>query len=209
MDDARCQAADSIASEPSLRRPGDGPYNRAMNVLRSVTVALALPLFALAAAQNSPKAAPAQRPQGFKAEFLSNLDDVQSKILRLAEAIPAEKYTWRPSPDVRSISEVFMHIAGSNYFLATFIGAEAPQTNGDAEKRVTRKAEVIAELKKSFDHLRAAVNASGDLETPVKMFGTQTTHRGVLVTILSHLHEHLGQSVAYARMNGVVPPWSM
>ena len=80
--------------------------------------------------------------------------------------------------------------------------------NGDIEKVITKKADVIAELKRSFEHLRNAVNATSDLEKPVKMFGTQTTHRGVLVTVLSHLHEHLGQSVAYARINGVVPPWS-
>ena len=101
-----------------------------------------------------------------------------------------------------------MHIAGGNYFLATFLGVDPPKMNGDIEKNVTKKADVIAELKRSFEHLRSAVNATSDLEKPVKMFGTPTTHRGVLVTILSHLHEHLGQSVAYARMNGVVPPWS-
>jgi hypothetical protein len=101
-----------------------------------------------------------------------------------------------------------MHIAGGNYFLTSFLGAEAPKMNGDIEKTITKKDDVIAELKRSFDHLRNAANAASDLEKPVKMFGTQTTYRGVLVTILSHLHEHLGQSVAYARINGVVPPWS-
>ncbi len=67
---------------------------------------------------------------------------------------------------------------------------------------------MIAELKRSFEHLRAAASSTEDLEKPVKMFGSPTTHRGVLITMLSHLHEHLGQSIAYARMNGVVPPWS-
>jgi len=195
-----------------------------MRFLRPFILILALPSVALAAsqprvakpaaAQNAAK--PASKPQpsraaapaGFKAEFFVNLDDAQEKIMDLAESVPADKYGWRPGPDVRSISEVFMHIAGGNYFLSTFLGAEAPKMNGDMEKSVTRKADVIAELKRSFEHLRNAVNAVGDLEKPVKMFGTQTTHRGVLVTMLSHLHEHLGQSIAYARMNGVVPPWS-
>ncbi len=167
--------------------------------------ALAVPVLAHARTQTAP---PPPKPQGFKAEFLTNLDDVQEKILDLAESVPAEKYSWRPGPGVRSTSEVFMHIAGGNYFLSTFLGAEAPKMNGDMEKIVTKKADVIAELKRSFEHLRIAVNATNDFEKPVKLFGTQTTHRGVLVTILSHLHEHLGQSVAYARMNGVVPPWS-
>jgi len=169
---------------------------------------LALALFALprpllAAPQPKPK------PQGFRDEFTMNLDDVQDKIMALAESTPPEKYAWRPASDVRSISEVYMHIAGGNYFLSTFIGVPAPKfAGGDIEKTVTAKAEVIAELRKSFDHLRKAVNKVKDFEKPVNLFGKPTTQRAVLVTMLSHLHEHLGQSIAYARMNGVVPPWS-
>jgi uncharacterized damage-inducible protein DinB len=109
---------------------------------------------------------------------------------------------------LRSISEVYMHIAGGNYFLATFLGVDPPKMNPDLEKKVTKKADVLAELRKSFEHLRNAANGVSDLEKPVKMFGNNTSHRGVLVTMLNHLHEHLGQSIAYARMNGVVPPWS-
>jgi len=146
--------------------------------------------------------------QGFQAEFLANLDEVEEKILDLAQSTPADRFGWRPAPGVRSISEVYVHIAGGNYFLASFLGFDAPKINGDLEKSVTRKAEVVSELRKSFDHLRAAAAATTDLEKPVKMFGNQTSNRGVLMTILSHLHEHLGQSIAYARMNGVVPPWS-
>jgi uncharacterized damage-inducible protein DinB len=188
-----------------------------MKFLSSLTIALALPAFAFAAqnttkpaakAPNAAKPPAVAKENGFKAEFFTNLDDAQEKILDLASSIPAEKYGWRPAPEVRSISEVFMHIAGGNYFLTSFVGAEAPKMNGDIEKTITKKDDVIAELKRSFDHLRNAAHAASDLEKPVKMFGTQTTYRGVLVTILSHLHEHLGQSVAYARMNGVVPPWS-
>jgi uncharacterized damage-inducible protein DinB len=195
-----------------------------MKLIRLLAVALAVPSLAFAA-QNTPRAAAGKaqvgakaqatpksqtpaKDQGFKAEFLANLDDVQEKTIDLAESMPAEKYGWRPGPEVRSVSEVFMHIAGGNYFLTTFLGIEPPKMNGDMEKIVTKKEDVIAELKRSFDHLRNALNATTDLEKPVKMLGMQTTHRGVLVTILSHLHEHLGQSVAYARMNGVVPPWS-
>jgi uncharacterized damage-inducible protein DinB len=180
-----------------------------MTVLRSLVLLLVLPSLAFAKNQNTAKAAPATpKPTGFRAEFLANLDDVQSKILELAESVPADKYSWRPGSGVRSISEVYMHIAGGNYFLASFLGVDAPKQNGDIEKTITKKADVVAELRRSFDHLRSAANGSSDLEKPVKMFGQQTTHRGVLVTTLSHLHEHLGQSVAYARMNGVVPPWS-
>lgn len=184
-----------------------------MNVPRPLITAvvlssvLALPAFAAAQNAARPKNNAASA-RGFQAEFLANLDEVESKVLELAESTPAEKYSWRPASDVRSISEVYMHIAGGNYFLCSFLGVERPKTNGDIEKTITKKADVIAELRRSFEHVRAAALATSDLEKPVKMFGNATTHRGVLTTILNHLHEHLGQSIAYARMNGVVPPWS-
>lgn len=179
-----------------------------MKSFRIVVLLLAVPLFASARGpqQNAPR--PAAPMTGFKAEFFANLDEVQDKILELAEGTPADKYTWRPAPDVRSVSEVYMHIAGSNYILATFLGTQPPKRTEDMEKKITRKAEVVAELKASFEHLRSAAARTEDLEKQVKMFGGSTSHRGVMITILSHLHEHLGQSIAYGRMNGVVPPWS-
>ena len=179
-----------------------------MKSFRIVVLALTVPLLAYAKGpqQNAAKLAPPLT--GFRAEFFANLDEVEEKILDLAESTPADKFTWRPAPDVRSVSEVYMHIAGGNYFLTTFLGVTPPKRTSDLEKTVTRKADVIAELKRSFEHLRAAARATEDLEKQVKMFGSPSTHRGVMVTILSHLHEHLGQSIAYGRMNGVVPPWS-
>src|SRR4051812_20935395 len=87
-------------------------------------VAAAAPAFARV--QPIAGKAAAAKPVGFRAEFVADLDDVQDKITELATSIPAEKYTWRPAPGVRSISEVFMHIAGSNYFLATFVGQQPP-----------------------------------------------------------------------------------
>lgn len=180
-----------------------------MKVLRSlVLLALVVPTLAHAA-QNPPRAQNnGNKPTGFKAEFLANLDDVESKIMELAESTPADKYSWRPGTGVRSISEVYMHVAGGNYFLATFLGVAAPKRNGDIEKTITKKADVVAELRRSFDHVRQAAINANDLDKSVKMFGNTTSHRGVLITVLNHLHEHLGQSIAYARMNGVVPPWS-
>jgi uncharacterized damage-inducible protein DinB len=174
--------------------------------MKRIFLILLLLLPVAAPAQNTTR--PAPKPSGFKAEFFVNLDDLEEKYLSLAEETPANKFTWRPGKDIRSISEVYMHIAGSNYFIPTFLGAEARRGNSDLEKTVTRKADVILELRRSFDHLRAAANNAGDLDAPVKLFGNQTTRRGVLMTILNHLHEHLGQQIAYARMNGVVPPWS-
>ena len=152
----------------------------------------------------------AAKPTGFRAEFLTDLDDVQKKIVDLAAAVPAEKYAWRPGEGVRSVSEVYMHIAGGNYFLLTFIGVKPPAAMPQDIEKITDKQQVLAELRKSFDYLRTTINNTpdADLEKSVNMFGQSTTERAVFVTILSHLHEHLGQSIAYARMNGIVPPWS-
>ena len=170
-----------------------------------ILIAVALPA---AAMHHTARPAPPKVQTGFRAEFVAQLDEVEKKIVGLAEATPADKFGWRPAGDIRSISEVYMHIAGWNYFLSTFLGARAPAHADDFEKTITKKAEVVAELRKSFDHLRKAVANAKDLDKSVKMMGTTTTQRGVMLTMLNHLHEHLGQSIAYARMNGVVPPWS-
>jgi uncharacterized damage-inducible protein DinB len=154
----------------------------------------------------------ARRPRitGYRAEVLANLDEVQDKIMQLAQAIPAAKYSWRPAKGVRSVSEVFMHIAGGNYFLSTFLGRKPPADLPKDLEKVTDKQKVVTELRRSFDYLRNVIAAEPDanLEKTVKMFGSTATHRAVLMTMLNHLHEHLGQSIAYARMNNVVPPWS-
>ena len=148
---------------------------------------------------------------GLRADVIWQLTDVEKKLVALAEAMPQEKYGWRPGAGVRSVSEVYMHIAGGNYFLPTFLGAKMPEgITRDMEKTVTEKAKVIEAMKKSFDHARKAVEATpdSDLDKKVKFFGQEPSERMMLVVLVSHGHEHLGQSIAYARMNGIVPPWS-
>ncbi len=182
-----------------------------MRALIIPLLSLAITLPALARQQQTfTKPAPPQRPNGFRGEFLADLDEVQDKIQRLAAAMPAEKYGWRPAPGIRSVSEVYMHIAGGNYFLATFVGQQPPSDIPKNLEKITDKQTVLAELRRSFEHLRRVIanESDADLEKTSNMFGKTTTHRYVFTTILNHLHEHLGQSIAYARMNGVVPPWS-
>ena len=147
---------------------------------------------------------------GFRADFLHDLDEVQKKIVDLAEAVPADKYDWRPAPGVRSISEVYMHIAGGNYVLASFVGMKPPGYDTRSLEAITEKPRVLEELKKSFANLRAAAlnTSDADLDKTVKMFGNDITERAAFLNALTHLHEHLGQSIAYARVNGVVPPWT-
>ena len=158
-----------------------------------------------------PAAAPAAPTSGFRADFLTQFDDVSKKIVDLAEAVPADKYGWRPAPGVRSISEVYMHIVGGNSYIPSFIGVKPMEgIERGMEKSVTEKARVVELLKKSMAHARAAVLATpdADLDKKVKIFGGESSERGVIMIIGNHLHEHLGQSIAYARSNGIAPPWS-
>jgi uncharacterized damage-inducible protein DinB len=132
--------------------------------------------------------------------YVSNLKGVQDKFLSLAEAIPADKYGWRPGEGVRSVSEVFMHIASSNYALGGRLGGpQAPADAREWEKTVTAKADVIAKMKESFAALSGTLG-SADLN--------QGNAARTALMVVSHAHEHLGQMIAYARANGVVPPWS-
>ena len=144
-------------------------------------------------------------------DIVNELTAVEKKIVSLAEALPADKFAWRPADGVRSVSEVYMHVVGANYMLPTMLGAKMPAgITRDMEKTVTEKAKVIEALKNSFEHARKAVAAvpDADLEKQVKFFGRDKAEREVLMILATHAHEHLGQSIAYARMNGVAPPWS-
>ena len=137
---------------------------------------------------------------------------VSKQLIALAEAIPAEKYSWRPAPGVRSVSEVFMHIAIANFWLLSVTGPKMPAeiTSEKLEKTVTKKADVISWLKRSLDAVKTARAQlkPGDLERKVKIEGKEVTVDGMYLRIIVHDNEHMGQLIAYARMNGIVPPWS-
>jgi uncharacterized damage-inducible protein DinB len=131
---------------------------------------------------------------------------------REVSAVPAEKYPWRPGEGVRSFSEVFLHVAAANYNLPKLIGTPPPdgfRVQG-YDKSITDKAKVIEAMKDSFTHLRQAVinMPDADLEKQLDWFGGKNTERGILLFVMRHMAEHLGQSIAYARVNGIVPPWA-
>jgi uncharacterized damage-inducible protein DinB len=130
------------------------------------------------------------------------------QIITLAEAIPAEKFGWRPAPGVRSVSEVLMHTAAGNYFFLRAMGVKAGEDlPKNPEKSVTAKADVVRWLKASFEAVQQNY-PNIDRQKAVKFLGRDATCEGVLLRALAHANEHLGQMIAYARMNGVVPPWS-
>lgn len=188
------------------------------NACRTLAAALLLavlfvPLAVQGQAAAAPAAAPAvAAPAGIQADLLASIKDAEDKLLALAEATPAEKFTWRPAEGVRSTGEVFAHVAGANYFLPTFWGVKLPADVDPRtfEKSAGDKAGTIAHLRQSFEHARAAISqaAAADLDKGVDLFGRKSTQRGAMLVVASHAHEHLGQAIAYARVNGIVPPWS-
>ena len=184
-------------------------------------LAVAAPAPAALAAEDSPPAAAAEEsaPPTFLGDYLAEVDRVREQILALAGAMPQEVYTWRPAEGVRSTSEVYLHIAFANYMLPAVAGYAPPADLADQlgidkiqawDTATTDKAAVAERLSRAFDHLRSTVEgvAEADLDAKVEFFGQMWTKRQLLLVVLGHLHEHLGQAIAYARMNGVVPPWS-
>jgi len=149
---------------------------------------------------------------GYRSEVLAEVMVQEDKFTRLAEAIPADKFAWRPTPDVRSFAEVFLHVSAANYNLYKLVGTPPP-TGLDIkglEKSTTEKEKVIATLKDSFAHAKTAIKAmpDADLEKSMDWFGGKNTERGILLFIVRHAAEHLGQSIAYARFARIVPPWT-
>jgi uncharacterized damage-inducible protein DinB len=146
--------------------------------------------------------------QGYDGEW----GHVSRQLIALAEATPADKFAWRPAPGIRSVSEVYMHIAMANFYLLSVTGPKMPADlkSADLEKTVTAKADVIDWLKRSLDAVKVAhaVVRPDDLQRKVKVNGVDATVDGMYLRIIVHANEHMGQLIAYARMSGVVPPWS-
>lgn len=159
----------------------------------------------------APAAAPATAP-GVPTLAAHQLAGAEKELLALAEAVPAEKYSWRPGTGVRSVGEVYMHVASANYFLPTFWGVKIPEGIDPRtfEKDGGDKAKTVATLKASFEYLHQAIDklSDADLGKPVDFFGRKAQVADIVLGAASHAHEHLGQSIAYARSIGVTPPWS-
>jgi uncharacterized damage-inducible protein DinB len=189
-------------------------WHKPVSPRRAVPLACAALALSLAA-----PAAQAQQPAtDLHAELIAGIDRLESQYLGLAEAMTG-RYDWRPGEGVRSVSEVFMHVAGANYLFGAIVGVDVPADLPGAPDlwamlgavdEVTVEAAVRDALRRSFAHARAtgASIRPQDLDGTADLFGTPATRRATLLMLVTHMHEHLGQSIAYARMNGVAPPWS-
>ena len=193
-----------------LKLPTTCPLLHPLNRLhmRSRTLAIA---FALVVAAPVPA-------QSFMAEMHRDVNEVQRKMLDLAKAMPEASYSWKAGA-ARTVGEVFLHVASDNYLIPIMMGKPAPaatgitadyQTAGVYEKRKLTKAQIVAELEASFTHLHQAMALTTDanVSETIKFFGQDWTRMRAMVLTVTHLHEHLGQAIAYARANDVVPPWS-
>lgn len=148
-----------------------------------------------------------------KAQALLDLENVQKKMVSLANAVPADKMNWRPAPDARSFAEVLLHVAGERYGILSLMGAEKPEGfNGKTfEKSTTDPAQIVAELNKSWEFAQKTINGMTNAEFAklLPKLGPQANAGDVVYILVADAHEHLGQSIAYARVNGVTPPWTI
>ena len=150
-------------------------------------------------------------PEGIWQGYEGEWKHVTSQLVALAEATPEDKFTWRPAKGVRSTSEVYMHIVLANFYLLSVTGPKMPDDlKENMDKTVTAKVDVIKWLKRSLEAVRTA-HASvtpADLQRKVHIADRDAIVDGMYLRIIVHANEHMGQLVAYARMTGVVPPWS-
>lgn len=163
--------------------------------------------------------APAAAQASLMGDMHRDVNEVQKKFIDLANAIPESAFSWRPSAAARSVQETLLHVASDNYLIPIAMGAPAPAGSGITsdfataaafEKKVMTKAQIVAELEASFKHLHQAMGLTTDanLAETIKFFGQDWTRQRAMVLTVTHLHEHLGQMIAYARSNNIAPPWS-
>lgn len=207
------------------------------NVIRFVSTVAVMVGLLTATAHAGPTAAPASAPAAaqaatpptakpmtppaakgpFQRDLLGIYSYTQNQVLQLLEAFPQNKMAWRPSPGARSVAETFLHIAFANYGMIKMATGKEPAADAGWEmnpakweKKTTNKAEIRKILDQSFAHAHEVLSTvpDADLDKMVNMMGHEMSARAVLIILASHLNEHLGQEVAYARMNKIVPPWS-
>jgi hypothetical protein len=198
------------------------PSNMKRANMQQVFMAVFLVLLALgvgttgawAQSSDTPASADHTAPSyDMKGQALVDLQAVQKKFVDLANAVPVDKMTWRPSQDSRSFAEVFLHVAGERYGILALMGTTPPAgfDGKTFEKSTTDRARIVEELNKSWEFAQKAINgmSNADFAKLLPKLGPQANAGDVIYILVADAHEHLGQSVAYARENGIVPPWTV
>jgi uncharacterized damage-inducible protein DinB len=168
----------------------------------------------MAQAQPTPATSDSTAPSyDMKAQALLDLQGVNKKCVDLAQAIPNDKLTWRPSADSRSFAEVFLHVAGERYGILSMMGSNPPAgfKAKEFEKSTMDKDRIVEDLNQSWDFTDKAINgmSNADFAKLLPKLGPQANEGDVIYILVADAHEHLGQLVAYARQNGIVPPWTV
>ena len=177
------------------------------------TTGLARAVYALIIILTTASACRAQSAtETFRTEFLHQFDVSMGKVIALAEAVPAETYARRVVPAVQPLGQIFAHIAQYNYeYPARAMGIDPPAgIDRDTLERVREKAQVVALLRRSAEHVRTSVRRmpEAQLARTATLYGRRVPQWAVLLQLLAHMDDHLGQTIAYGRVSGVVPPWS-
>lgn len=191
--------------------PGNRSHRERYSIARPVVLVSALVLLFAALPALAHDEGAGMGGEGYYMAVIGDFDRAADKVVSLAEAIPADKYGWGPE-GVRTVIQSLMHIAGANYGLGSGLGAAVPEGVNPMtlEETVTTRDEALKVLKASIDHARSAIEGTKgmDLNAEKELFGRKMSTQSIILIINGHMHEHLGQLIAYARMNGVVPPWS-
>ena len=177
-----------------------------------VIAALAALLLAGAPAAQAQDLTP-ESAAAMKAAYLADMEVMREKYLGLADAFPQDLYTWRPMEGVRSVSEVLMLIASEGYgFAPMALGAPTALSREESQglAEITDKAAVIDHVTRGFAYARETIEAidPASLTGSRSLFGRERTSPELMLFVAGDMHEHLGQLIAYARMNRIVPPWS-
>jgi hypothetical protein len=185
---------------------------------RRAVVGLALATVCVAALPGEARAQDVMTKESvaeLRTSFLADLETMRGKFVGLAQAFPQEKYTWRPMEGVRSVSEVLMLAAMEGYsFVPNSFGAKPAELGSREEmaklRAITDKAQIIEHINKGFAHAKAQLEALDPATLTGKrtVMGQPRSAAQVALLVGGDMHEHLGQLIAYARMNQIVPPWS-
>ncbi len=170
-------------------------------------------LVGLTAMLGAGAAAAQSSPADYRDEFLDHFERSSRKVMSLADAVPQELYSWSPGEGVMPIVQVYMHIARYNFmYLEDNLGIPAPPgVDVPNLEEITEKDRVTELLRQSVEHVRTRVSHMSDehLTKMTTLYGRRVAGWAVLFQLIAHMNEHVGQSVSYARMNDIVPPWSM